>query len=41
MFDDVLPEIIYNYEVSILLCGNTDGFCNVAHILHNNRIAYS
>ena len=37
----MLPEIICNYDVSILLCGNTDGLCNVAHILYNNPIVYT
>ena len=37
----MLPEIIHNYNVSILLCGNTDGLCNVAHILYNNPILYT
>ena len=37
----MLPEIIYNYNVSTLLCGNTDDLCNVARILYNNQTVYT
>ena len=37
----MLPEIIYNYNVSILLCGNTDGLRNVAHCIYLILITYA